>query len=118
MIIGRRIVQTLTNILQPVLTNERLMSRFGITVCHIRYQGRRSGTPFELYAWCKPGPNSVRIDVAAPQNKNWWRNFTGSPHPIEVEYQGKNHVGTAVSVGKPPGKVHVEVLFREPAQEA
>lgn len=109
--VRRRVLTALNAVALPIISNPVVMRWFGVMVCEIRYTGRRSGRNVHLTAWWHPGPEGGRIDVAAPADKTWWRNFRGSGGPIEITLDGTTRVGTARAVRDEAGRVRVEVTF-------
>lgn len=106
----RRLLMSLNRLATPIMANQTLMRPFGITLCQVRYVGRRSGREVTLTAWWRSSAGGGRIDVGLPQYKTWWRNFRGGA-PIEVTVDGVSRTGAARTVESPNGKVHVDVVF-------
>ncbi|MFD0663339.1 hypothetical protein [Thermocatellispora tengchongensis] len=84
----------------------RLVSRH-LTV--ITYTGRRSGRTFSTPVAYQREGDIVRIPVALPDVKKWWRNFTGAGGPISLELGGAHHAGHAVARRDDRGRVTVTV---------
>jgi hypothetical protein len=78
----------------------------------IRYVGRRSGKTFETpVAYSRRG-DDVRIRVAFPDNKSWWRNFVGDGGTITlVGLDGADRSGHAVATRDSAGRVAIRVQF-------
>lgn len=87
------------------------MRLFGLSVCQVRYAGRRTGREVRLTAWWREQPGGGRIDVGMPDAKTWWRNFRGTGGPVEVTVDGVTRAGVARAVTDPSGRVHVDVTF-------
>ena len=82
--------------------------RRGLVV--IRYTGRRSGKTFEIPVGYRRSGRDLVIGVAAPDSKNWWRNFLGEGGPITlVNLDGEDRTGHAVAQRDAKGRVSVTV---------
>jgi hypothetical protein len=76
----------------------------------IRYVGRRSGTTFEIPVGYRRSGDELTINVAAPDAKNWWRNFLGEGGPITLlNLDGIDRTGHAVANRDAKGRVSVAV---------
>ena len=76
----------------------------------IRYVGRRSGKAFAIPVGYRRSGNTVTINVAAPDSKNWWRNFLGEGGPITLlDLNGQDRNGHAVAERDAKGRVSVTV---------
>ena len=85
----------------------RLVGR-GLVV--IRYDGRRSGKTFEIPVGYRRSGHDLTIGVAAPDAKNWWRNFVGDGAPITLlNLNGRDRAGHAVAKRDAKGRVSVTV---------
>jgi hypothetical protein len=74
----------------------------------IRYVGRRSGKTFAIPVGYRRSGNTVTINVAAPDSKNWWRNFLGDGGPITLlNLDGRDRIGHAVANRDARGRVSV-----------
>ncbi|GIF77727.1 hypothetical protein [Asanoa siamensis] len=78
----------------------------------ITYTGRRSGRTFSTPVAYARTAAGVRIDVAMPDAKTWWRNFTGEGAPISVRLDGEQQVGHALARRASRRRVVVEVSLR------
>ncbi len=98
------------------LTRVPVLGRLiGNGVVVIRYTGRRSGQSFETPVSVKRDGNQVTINVMAPDQKNWWRNFTGDGGPLTfVNLDGRSQAGHAVAHRDARGKVAVTVQLDAP----
>lgn len=56
-------------------------------VCLVRYRGRRSDQPHATPTQYVRHDDSIVILVARPDDKTWWRNFTGTGHPLDLLLQ-------------------------------
>ena len=83
-------------ILQPVITT-------------ITYTGRRSGQQFSTPVLYRRRGNKVTIGVAAPDSKQWWRNFLDGGGPIRVDLRDGPHEGHALASRDSKGRVVVHV---------
>lgn len=83
--------------------------RRGIVV--IAYTGRKSGQQFELPVFYRRRGDEVRIDVAMPDQKRWWQNFTGDGAPIVVRLPDGERRGHAVTRRNESGAVSVTVAL-------
>jgi hypothetical protein len=74
----------------------------------VSYVGRRSGKTFSTPVGYKRTADGVRIMVALPDQKQWWRNFEGDGGEITVLLDKQERAGHAVAArsGK---RVHVDV---------
>ena len=78
----------------------------------VRYVGRRSGTTFEIPVGYRRSGNTITINVASPDAKNWWRNFLGEGGPITfVNLDGEDRTGHAVANRDAKGRVSVTVTL-------
>jgi len=76
----------------------------------IRYTGRRSGATFEIPVGYRRSGNRLTINVAAPDGKNWWRNFLGNGAPLTmVNLDGADRSGHAIAHRDDKGRVKVAV---------
>lgn len=77
---------------------------------NIRYRGRRSGKTFETPIWYRRSGDGIKIGVAMPDSKQWWRNFLGEGGPITlVNFGGVDRTGHAVAHRDERGRVTVSV---------
>ncbi|MGW0043998.1 hypothetical protein [Rhodococcus sp. NPDC003348] len=84
----------------------RMLGR-GIVV--VGYTGRRSGSRVELPVSYRREGDELLIRVAMPDQKSWWRNFTGDGGQIEVQLPEGTRTGHAVSSRDAAGAVTVAV---------
>lgn len=76
----------------------------------IRYQGRRSGKTFELPVGYRRSDGAIKIGVAMPDSKQWWRNFLGAGGSITLlNFDGADRTGHAVAHRDVRGRVSVSV---------
>ncbi len=74
----------------------------------VTYVGRRSGKTFSTPVGFKRTPEGVRIMVALPDQKQWWRNFEGDGGELTLLLDKQERTGRAVAArsGK---RVYVDV---------
>lgn len=85
----------------------------------ITYRGRRSGRVVSLPVGYRHQGQEVRIGVELPDQKAWWRNFTGDGHPLTIRLDGVDRTGHAVARRGDDGRVGITVtLDPEPAAPA
>lgn len=76
----------------------------------IRYTGRRSQQTFETPVNYQRSGDDVVIRVMAPDQKTWWRNFTGAGGPLTLtDFGGTDRTGHAVAERDDRGRVTVRV---------
>jgi len=79
---------------------------------NIRYVGRRSGKTIETPVGYRRSGDTIVINVMAPENKTWWRNFSGDGGPITLlKLDGQDRTGHAVADRDPAGRVSVTVTL-------
>ena len=77
---------------------------------NIRYVGRRSGKTIETPVGYRRSGDTIVINVMAPDNKTWWRNFLGNGGPITLlKLNGVDRTGHAVANRDERGGVKVTV---------
>jgi len=81
--------------------------RKGITV--VSYTGRRSGRTFSTPVGYQRNGDVVDIQVMLPDDKTWWRNFSGEGGPLTLELDGVQRTGHATSHRDDKGRVTVRV---------
>jgi hypothetical protein len=74
----------------------------------VTYVGRRSGKTFSTPVAYKRTPSGVRIMVALPDQKQWWRNFEGDGGELTVLLDKQERSGHAVAA-RTDKQVHVDV---------
>ncbi|MGW4206777.1 hypothetical protein ACWEIJ_02200 [Lentzea sp. NPDC004789] len=92
------------------LRNAPLVGKFvrkGITV--VSYTGRRSGRTFSTPVGYRRNGDVVDIQVMLPDDKTWWRNFSGEGGPLTLELDGVQRTGHATSHRDDKGGVTVRV---------
>lgn len=78
----------------------------------IRYQGRKSGTTFELPVGYRRSGDTIVIGVGMPDKKRWWRNFLGEGAPLTfVGLDGADRTAHAVATRDAGGGVSVKATL-------
>jgi hypothetical protein len=75
----------------------------------LRITGRRSGRTFELPVGYVREDDGLRIAVASPERKQWWRNIRG-PTPVGIVLRGCTRDGVAV-LAQTPASTHVRIAL-------
>jgi hypothetical protein len=74
----------------------------------VRYVGRRSGNTFQIPVGYRRSGDTITVNVAMPNGKNWWRNFLGDGKPLTfVGLDGRDRIGHAVAARDERGRVSV-----------
>ncbi|WP_415973276.1 nitroreductase/quinone reductase family protein [Rhodococcus sp. 077-4] len=90
----------------PVL--DRVLGRsMGI----LTYTGRKSGKKFSLPVAYRRTGDHVKVGVAMPDKKNWWRNFENDGGRVDVDLGGVHHSGRAVATRDDRGRVTVDITL-------
>jgi F420H(2)-dependent quinone reductase len=97
-------------VVRPLVTSPRWGRLVQGSMTVITYTGRRSGRTFSIPVGYKQEGDGVTIAVEFPDQKSWWRNFTGDGAPILVRLHGVDRAGhgTAQRDGR---RVTVSVQF-------
>ncbi len=77
----------------------------------VTYTGRRSGKTFTTPVLYRRKGSEVRIAVAMPDEKTWWRNFEGDGGPLQLRLGGVEHPGHGVARRDEKGRVTVTVTL-------
>ncbi|MCD2194655.1 nitroreductase family deazaflavin-dependent oxidoreductase [Actinomycetospora endophytica] len=83
----------------------------GGTLTLVTYRGRRSGRVVTIPVGYVHDGDEVHIGVELPDQKSWWRNFTGDGHPIAIRLDGVDRTGHAVARRADDGQVHITVAL-------
>jgi hypothetical protein len=83
----------------------------GGTLTMVTYRGRRSGKVVSIPVGYVHEGDEVEIGVALPDQKSWWRNFTGDGHPIAIRLDGVDRTGHAVARRGDDGLAHITVAL-------
>ena len=90
----------------PVL--DRVLGRsMGI----LTYTGRKSGKRIALPVAISRRGNHLKIGVALPDKKNWWRNFLGDGGRVDVDFGGVQCSGLATATRDDRGRVFVDIAL-------
>ncbi|MGC4932276.1 hypothetical protein ACLQ3C_01130 [Gordonia sp. DT30] len=95
----------------PLLTVPVIGPALGRSMTVVTYTGRRSGSTFRLPVGYRreAGSETVVIGVALPDEKKWWRNFTGDGGPLSLTLGGATQQGHAIAHRDEKGRVTVRV---------
>lgn len=104
-----RAAALVNKVVVPVLGLPVVGPMLGRGIVVISYTGRRSGARFELPVGYRRQGDTMLIQIAMPDRKTWWRNFTGDGGPIEVHLPDGSRTGHAVSRRDDTGAVTVAV---------
>jgi hypothetical protein len=103
------LLQRAARVVNAVVSPLARSGRLG-PMTEISYTGRRSGKEFRLpVAYFPEGEGGV-IRVEMPDQKKWWRNFTGAGGPLRVLVGGVERTGHGVAV-RDGRRVRVDVRF-------
>ena len=78
------------------------------------YTGRRSGKTFSTPVLYRQHSNVVTVRVAAPEAKQWWRNFLNTGAPITIQLREANRTGHATALRDDRGQVKVRIELDPP----
>jgi hypothetical protein len=106
--IFRAFGNTVNKVMLPLLRSSPVAGVLSKSMAEISYTGRKSGKQITLVVSYKRVGDTVRIAVAAPDAKSWWRNFLGDGAPMTVTLDGKPHEAHAVATRSDKGAVRVE----------
>lgn len=95
----------------PALGVPAISKALGKSMTVVTYTGRRSGKTIHLPVAYRRSGDTVTIFVAAPDQKQWWRNFTGEGGPVSLTLDGGTRTGHAVGSRDEAGKVTVTVTL-------
>jgi len=97
-------------VVMPLLRLPGLSGLAGKSMTVLAYEGRRSGKSFELPVnYQRVGDNQLRVAVAMPDQKKWWRNFTGTGADLTVRLPEGERSGHAVATRDDRGRVLVAI---------
>lgn len=92
--------------------SSRLGSRLvGDRMTVVSYTGRRSGRQFRLPVAYRRTGRQVAIGVELPDQKGWWRNFTGAGNRLSLRLDGAELPGHGTARRDADGEVSVSVLL-------
>lgn len=105
----QRTAAVINKAVRPVVESRcghRVLGRW-MTV--ITYTGRRSGRTFSLPVAYARRADELTISVELPDQKAWWRNFTGEGAELLVRLGGVDRPGWATAHRDADGKVTVTI---------
>lgn len=100
--------RSLNGVVEPALRS-RLGWVLRPFITTITYTGRRSGRTFSTPVLYWRRGDRVTIGVAAPDSKQWWRNFRDGGGPITLDLRGGSRQGHAIATRDAKGRVVVRV---------
>ena len=80
-------------------------------VARLSYRGRKSGKEISLVVAVRRTAEGAVVEVAAPSQKRWWRNFTGTPAPATLTACSGVHSGMGLAARGAAGTVTVHFTF-------
>ncbi len=95
----------------PLLELPVIGERLGGSMAVLSYTGRRSGKAVSLPVSYKRHGDELVVGVQLPDQKGWWRNFTGEGGPLSVRIGGVEHPGTAIAKRDDKGAVTVHITL-------
>ncbi|GAB2645672.1 hypothetical protein GCM10027169_12220 [Gordonia jinhuaensis] len=108
----QRVSATVNKAVTPLLQLPGVNKVTGKAFTVLTYTGRKSGKQFQLPVnYRRDGDNSLTVFVALPDQKSWWRNFTGDGAPISVLLDGDQRSGHAVATRDDKGRVKVAITL-------
>jgi hypothetical protein len=112
----QKVARIVNHAVLPVASSPRLNRMTGGRMTVVHYTGRRSGRNVSLPVAYRSERERLVIDVALPDKKTWWRNFTGEGAPLTVRLDGVDRFGRGVAV-RQGGRVRIEVVLSPPDRE-
>ncbi|WP_377449359.1 nitroreductase/quinone reductase family protein [Rhodococcoides fascians] len=92
----------------PVL--DRVLDRvLGRSMGILTYTGRKSGKRITLPLAISRKGEHLKVRVAMPDKKNWWRNFVDGGGRVDVDLGGVRYSGLATSTRDDRGRVSVDI---------
>ena len=76
----------------------------------VTYVGRRTGRSFSIPVGYRRDGDRVTIGVSFPDQKTWWRNFSGNGESLVLRIDGRERHGRAVATRDESG-VRVNVVL-------
>jgi hypothetical protein len=105
----QRIAAAVNTLVRPLVASSWGHRLVGSTLTLVTYRGRRSGTVVTIPVNYVREGDEVRVGVAAPDQKQWWRNFTGDGHPLSIRLDGVDRTGHGAAHRADDGLVHITV---------
>ncbi|MBF6132441.1 hypothetical protein IU501_05450 [Nocardia otitidiscaviarum] len=107
--VARRMVGGVNGAVVALLRMPVIGSVMARGFAEITYVGRRSGKTFSTPVNYWRSGDVLKIGVAMPDKKSWWRNFQGEGGPITMRLAGEDRGGHAIARRDERGRVTVEV---------
>jgi hypothetical protein len=107
----QRLALVVNAVVRPVVASSWGRRLVGGTLTLVTYRGRRSGRVVTIPVGYVHRGDEVEIGVEMPDQKVWWRNFTGAGHPIAIRLDGVDRTGHAVARRGDDGMVHIRVAL-------
>jgi len=108
----QRAAARLNTLVAPLVMSPRWGWTLHRSVLLLTYTGRRTGRTISTpVAYRHPGPQTVRISVLQPEQKTWWRNFTGEGGAVAMQLRGVQRTGWATAGRDARGRVSVVVAL-------
>lgn len=98
-------------IMTPLLGTGIGKKALGGSFAVLEYTGRKSGKQVTLPVTYTRRGEEVRVWVAKPDAKTWWRNFTGDGAPLTITMGDEVRQGHAVAHRGSDGKVSVTIAL-------
>ncbi|WP_018178412.1 nitroreductase/quinone reductase family protein [Jongsikchunia kroppenstedtii] len=109
----QRVAKAMNSVVMPILRIPGLSGLAAKSMTVLVYRGRRSGKSFELpVGYRRSGENTLQVAVAMPDQKTWWRNFTGDGADLTVRLPEGDRSGHAVATRDDAGRVLVAIELR------
>jgi F420H(2)-dependent quinone reductase len=105
----QRIAAAANILVRPLVASSWGRRLVGGTLTVVTYRGRRSGTVVTIPVGYVHEGDEVSIGVALPDQKSWWRNFTGDGHPLSIRLEGVDRTGHGVARRADDGLVYITV---------
>ena len=106
---ARMFIRAFNGVTTTLVTAPLLGPLLGRRLTMISYVGRRSGQTFSIPVSYWHKDDQVKIGVALPDAKTWWRNFSGDGGPLRIRLEGADRTGHAVAERDEQGRVTVVV---------
>jgi hypothetical protein len=105
----QNIAAVVNTVVRPLVASPRWGRLVSGWMTVVTYTGRRSGQRFTLPVGYRRQGDEVTIGVEMPDQKSWWRNFTGDGAPIAVRLDGVDRLGHGVAHRDEDGRVTIAV---------
>lgn len=107
----QRLAAAVNTLVRPFVASSLGRRLVGGTLTLVTYRGRRSGKVVTIPVGYVHRGEEVDIGVGMPDQKVWWRNFTGDGHPLAIRLDGVDRTGHAVARRGDDGTVHLTVTL-------